>query len=115
MTTVEYLAGAELPSVPIVWLDTSDNVIDFSTGWTFTLKVGVAGLPAVLTKTDGIAGANPVPTKESGAPNVTITWDAGELDDLTPRAWTCQLQAHNTATDKDRIRSFLLQIVEGVA
>ena len=52
-----YIIGAELPDLPITWQDSAGDIIDFSTGWTFTLKLGTAGNPAVLTKTTGISGA----------------------------------------------------------
>lgn len=89
-----YAIGSELPDYPVTWQDSSGALINFASGWTFTLKLGHPGRDAVLTKTDGITGA-------ATAPNVTITWDAGEFDDLDPGTYVLQLFARNGA-GKDR-------------
>lgn len=107
MTTVEYVKGSELPDLAITWTDTNGDVINFETGWTFTVRVGVAGQEAEITKETGIDGS-------ATAPNVVVSWSAGELDDLVARVWACQITARNTATGKDRIRSLLLQIMEPI-
>lgn len=107
MTTVEYVKGSELPDLAITWTDTNGDVINFATGWTFTVRIGVEGQEAEHTKTSGISGA-------ATAPNVTVAWSAGELDDLAARVWSCQVTARNEATGKDRTRSLLLQIISGV-
>lgn len=107
MTTVEYVKGSELPDLAITWTDTNGAVINFETGWTFTVRIGVEGQAAEHTKTTGIDG-------NATAPNVVIAWSAGELDDLAARVWACQITAHNEATGKDRIRSMFLQILEPI-
>jgi len=107
MTTVEYTIGAELPDIAISWTSESGAVIDFSTGWTFTVKVGNPGETALLTKTTTITGA-------AVAPNLTIAWAAGELDAVGSGAWQCQITAHNTASNKDRIRTFVLKLLPAI-
>jgi hypothetical protein len=108
MTTVEYTIGAELPDTAITWTDESGNLINFSSGWTFTVKVGDQGKTALLTKSTGITGA-------AAAPNLTIAWAAGELDGVGSGAWACQVTAHNTASAKDRIRTFSIKLLPAIA
>lgn len=93
-----YIQGADDPALQITWKSDAGSIIDFSSGYTFTLKVGIPGSAALLTKTTGIAGA-------AAAPNVTITWaTSGELNTLTPGTYTCQLTA--TASSRQRIITF---------
>lgn len=105
MTTVSYTLGAELPDVAIAWTDEAGNLIDFSTGWTFQVKVGNPGEAALLTKTGGITGA-------ATSPNLTIAWSAGELDAVGSGAWSCQVKATNAG--KDRIRTFSLKLLPAI-
>lgn len=80
--------GAELPDRGIEWRDANGNIIDFSSGWTWQLKIGLtADGTAAITKTTGITGA-------ATSPNVTISFSAGELDGLTVETeYVCQLMA----------------------
>lgn len=89
--------GSELPDRGFAWYDRTGAVIDFSSGWTFQLKIGLtAGGPAAITKTSGIAGAATIP-------NVTVSFSAGELDALDAEtSYVCQL----TATSGGRQRDF---------
>lgn len=89
-----YAIGSELPDYPVTWRDGDGAVIPFDAGWSFTLKLGHPGRAAVLTKTEGITGA-------ATAPNVTVTWDAGEFDDLDPGTYVLQLFARDE-DGKDR-------------
>lgn len=98
----EHTIGSELPDDAFEWTDAQGAVIDFSTGWTFSVEVGFPGQDPVLTKTVGITGA-------ATSPNVTIAWAAGELDDpLTAGQWPGWITATNSG--KDRKRSFLLRL-----
>jgi hypothetical protein len=92
MSIVRYFANAERPTLRLTWYDDDDNLIDFSSGYTWSLKVGNPGSAALLTKTSGITGA-------ATAPNVTIAWTAGELN-LTPGTYTYQLTATTSALDR---------------
>lgn len=101
---VDYVLGAELGDLRITWLDEDGDVIDFSSGWTFQLKLGPAkSAAAALTKTTGIVGA-------ATAPNLTVAWAAGELDNLTVRNYVLQVKA-TRPDSKDRIMQGNLRII----
>lgn len=104
---VEYIQGAELPDVAVTWQDEETGLLDFSTGWTFTARIGQPGSVAEITKTTGISGA-------AIAPNVIIAWTADELDSLAPGSYTVDLEAKNTGSSKDRKRSFQMTILPQV-
>jgi hypothetical protein len=104
MMIFEHTLGSELPDDAFEWTDAQGAVIDFSTGWTFSVEVGFVDQDAVLTKDEGISGA-------ATSPNVTISWAEGELDDpLTAGGWPGWITAVNTASGKERKRSFLLKL-----
>lgn len=94
--------GQELPALPLVWLASDGSVIDFSTGWTFTVKISAASAPTttLVTKTSGITGA-------ATSPNVTIDWSTSELSGLmvSPLGslFVVRVSARRTADDKDRV------------
>lgn len=90
-----YYIGSELPDYPVTWRDSAGAVPNFASGWTFTLKLGFPGRAPVLTKTTGITGA-------ATAPNITVSWDAGEFDDLDPGTYVLELFARQTSSGKDR-------------
>lgn len=102
-----YYEGAELPDVEITWLDPDGNVINFASGYTFAVRIGIAGESAQVTKTSGINGA-------AAAPNITISWDAGELDALNPGEYDLDIIATD-GSGKDRIQSTTLTILAAVA
>ena len=103
-TVGPYIQGSDLPDLAISWRDRDGTLHDFSSGWTFELKVGDPGSAAILTKTDGITGA-------ATAPNLTIAWaTSGELNNLTPGVHHCQLTATRTADSKHRRKSFQLKV-----
>jgi hypothetical protein len=108
-TTIEYTAGAELPDLALELLDASGTVIDFSSGWTFTVRVGpTAGGAALFTKTTAISGA-------ATSPNVVVGWStAGELSALAPGQYRLELWCRRTADSKDRCFAFPLRIVAGL-
>jgi hypothetical protein len=104
---VSYIKGAELPDVAITWNDQDTGLLDFSTGWTFTLKIGTPGQTAALTKSSGISGA-------ATAPNVIIAWAPGELDPLAPGTYTVDVEARHTVSGKDRKQSFPMTMTAAV-
>ena len=57
MSVLRYHRTAELPELAMWLEDDAGALIDFSSGWSFELKIGTPGSPALLTKTTGIAGA----------------------------------------------------------
>lgn len=94
--------GQELPSWPIYWRErttetAAPSLIDFSSGWTFTLRIAKQSAPtvAVATKTTGITGA-------STGPNVTIDWATTDTATLDPGAYLVTLVARRAADSKDR-------------
>lgn len=102
MTIPIYMDGADLPDIALTWLDDEGNTIDFSSGWTFELRAGTPGSTAIIEKTTGLTGA-------AAAPNVTVSWDEGELDDLTHGIHYCDVIATRTADGKDRHMRFKIR------
>lgn len=92
--TLRFVVGSELPDKQLTWRDSTGNVIDFSTGWTFTLKIAT---PTTTTKSSGITGA-------ATAPNIKIVVTAAEWDALPAGGpYLAQLWAHRTSDNKDRV------------
>lgn len=102
MTVYAYRADQELPSIPLVWKDGNGNLIDYSSGWTFSAKVCAASAPTttLLTKSSGITGA-------ATSPNVTISWSTSDFTGLTAStqgtAYYVYVYARQTATSKDDV------------
>jgi len=101
---ITYYKGAELPNVLVSWFDSQGAVIDFSTGYTFTVKIGKAGQSALLTKTTGIVGA-------ATEPNITISWNTDDLAALNPDTYDMNIIANLTSGNKDRIQSTPITIL----
>jgi hypothetical protein len=91
-----YRADQETPSFAVAWSDRDGNLIDFSTGYTFELKLvhRTTGTLA-LTKTSGITGA-------ATSPNIIAAWSSGELA-ITPGPY----RVHITATTGGADRMFM--------
>jgi hypothetical protein len=85
--TLTYHATAARPAAELWLLDDDGSLIDFSSGYTFTLRVGAKDEAAILTKTTGITGAAGAGVEPTGTPNVVITWTAGELDIVRAAHW----------------------------
>jgi hypothetical protein len=99
LSTLRYHKTPERPSAEL-WLEDIDGtLIDFASGYTFSLKIGNKGSTALLTKTSGITGAAGAGSEPSGTPNVVIAWTAGELA-LTAGRYTWQLTATSSALDR---------------
>lgn len=107
-----YHKNAERPATELWWFDDDGSLIDFSSGYTFSLKIGNPGSTALLTKTSSITGAAGAGVEPTGTPNVTITWTAGELA-LTPGTYTFQLTA--TTSSLDRTCAGTIQILDVVS
>ena len=99
MAAVRYYQGAERPSLDMWLLDDDGDLIDFSSGYTFVLRVGQIGSAAALEKTGGITGAAGSGQELSGTPNVSVTWSSGELD-LVPGSYEWQLVATTGGLDR---------------
>lgn len=92
-----YVQGSDLPDLTFEWKDGSGNVIDFSSGYTFVLKIGTPGAAAALSKSTGITGA-------ATSPNVTVSWaTSGELNTLATGVYTLQLIVTRSSDSKQRI------------
>lgn len=96
---LHYYAHDERPSAEIWWQDDDGTLVDFSSGYTFSLKVGVPGSAALLTKTSGITGAAGAGSEPTGTPNIVVAWTAGELN-LTPGIYALQLKATTSSLDR---------------
>lgn len=106
---ISYYKTAERPSLELWLVDDAGDLIDLSSGYTFSLKIGEPGSAALLTKTSGITGAAGAGTEPDGTPNVTVAWTAGELA-LTPGVYVAQLTA--TTSSLDRVWTFPIQILD---
>jgi len=100
LPVIEYVVGAELPDQSLVWKDYLGQVINYSTGWTFTLRLATA---TTTTKSSGITGA-------ATAPNITVTWTAAEWDSVPVGQWQAQLWARRTADSKDRVMPLVVNV-----
>jgi hypothetical protein len=109
--TASYKRTAERPSLEIWWYDRTGALIDFSSVYTFSLKLGNTGETALLTKTTNITGAAGSGSAPSGDPNITVAWASGDLD-LDAGVYACDLTA--TTSSLDRVMSFPIQITETV-
>ncbi len=110
-TKVRYHKEAERPSLSLWILDDDGSLIDFSSGYSFELKIGIGGQAALLTKTSGITGATGSGSEPDGTPNVTVAWSSGELN-LTPGTYALQLKA--TTGGADRLFELLIVILDVV-
>lgn len=106
MIEVTYVRGAERPTLQLWWVDDTDALIDFSSGYTFSLTIG-DGTTATVTKTSGITGAAGAGTNPTGTPNIVVAWSASELD-IAAGQYVAQLVA--TTGGLERIGRFGFRI-----
>ena len=93
-----YVIGDELGDLTITWRDDAGALIDFSTGYTFVLKIGAKGSAALITKST--AGDF---TGAATAPTLPVRWNTtGELNSLTAGLYTVQVAATRTSGTKVR-------------
>lgn len=74
---------ASLPDLTFTWVDANGEPIDFSSGWTFVMKIGRPPNAASIIKTSGIIGYS----GSDGGANLVVTWDVAELNQLTGGRW----------------------------
>jgi len=99
-----YVQGSDLPDLGIEWYDSDGNVRDFSTGWTFVVKVGTPGSAALFSKSSGIVGSATIP-------NLTISWStSGELNTIAAGLYSADIIATRTADNKQLIRRIMLPV-----
>jgi len=98
--TLEYpTPAANLPSANFLWLDSSGNPLDFSSGWTFSMKIGQPPNSYAILKTTGLLGL----TSTNGSSNLIVTWANNELSNLTSGRWYFQITATQTSNGAQRI------------
>lgn len=96
----KYYTDQELPPMPITWRDRDGNVRDFSTGYTFTVKLALKTAPTVvvLTKSSGITGS-------ASEPNYLVDWSTTDWSGLSHSAtgvdYLVYAYARRTADSKD--------------
>lgn len=103
-----YVQGADLPDLEIAWSDSNGHLIDFSSGWTFSVLVGKAGKAAEFEKTEDITGA-------ATDPNVLIAWADTEINSLAAGAWSVLVKATRAADGKQRRMKATIFVVPGVS
>jgi hypothetical protein len=106
-----YFRTAERPDIQM-WLQDEDGaLVDFSSGYTFSFKLGHPTQAAVFTKTTGITGAAGSGVQPTGTPNVTLTFTAGELSAVATGTYTWQLTATTGGLDRVWDGKFTLKAV----
>jgi len=101
--------AASLPDAQFTWLDHQNNVIDFSTGWTFKMTIGRPPNSAAITKTTNISGTSGLDGDGNPIPNLNVVWGNSELSVLTSGVWYFQITATNSS-GQQRILSGSLRI-----
>lgn len=98
-----YHYAADRPATELWIYDRAGNLIDFSSGYTFSFKVGGTYASPTLNKTSGITGGAGSGSEPTGTPNVTITWTAAELATAlgsTRGRYTCWLTCTTSSLDR---------------
>lgn len=104
MSTPAYTIGDELGDLGVFWRDTYGNLIDFSSGYTFSLKVYDSTGTAWFTKTTGMTGAAGSDTTDPKTPNLTVAWaTSAELTTITTTGtYPLRITATRSADSKTR-------------
>jgi hypothetical protein len=100
--------GAELPDIGITWYQQDGvTLYNFSSGWTFTVRIGTPGVAALITPT--AVGA-------ATAPNITISFAVDALNTIPAGTYHLDVTPRFTGTSKDLdTRTWLFQVLESVA
>jgi len=102
-TNITMYNDQELPSLSLAWTDDTGALIDFSAGWTFTVKLARSTAPAttLLVKTTGITGSS-----GSTGSNLVIDWSttdwAGLEAAVNGSSYVVHVAARRTADSRDR-------------
>lgn len=100
-SNISYIQGAELDSLGIEIEQGDGTLVDMSSGWTFSLKVGTSAATA-FTKTTGISGT---------VSGMTVNWAiSGELNTLAAGAYIGEITATRTGDSRQYRRQFILTI-----
>lgn len=113
---LRYYITADKPDIELWLLDDDGDLIDFSTGYTFSFKIGTqVGTTALLTKTSGITGAVGAGSEPDGTPNVVVAFTAGELGTAVTTAGNYVWQLTCTKASADRVFTGLWEALAVVA
>ena len=115
---VSYVEGSTLPDLEVWWPDPdgSGDLVDFSTGYTFSVVVGRRSA-VEFTKSSGLTGAagSGDGSEPADVPNLTVQWSASDLGALTPGLYTLELVATRDGDSRVRRRQARLRIERSVA
>lgn len=113
MSQLSYVAGADLPDAQLKVRNGDETYPDFSSGYTFQIKVAPAGsTTASFTKSTGITGA----AGSATAANVVVAWStSGELNSLSPGFYTLMLFVTRTSDSKTWPVPYSLEITEAIS
>lgn len=91
---IRYARGATRPDTRLWIFGDDKTLINFSTGYTFFVRIGNRGWPALLDKSTGITGQAGTGNKDTlgSIPNLIITWASGDLD-IDPGEYSLQINA----------------------
>lgn len=95
MARRSFYRDQELPDIPLEWEDDDGQLIDFSTGWTFTWQIGRDG-QLFINKTTGITGS-------ATSPNLLLAFTAGEFAGLPAGIYQLIIYARRTSDGKDAV------------
>ncbi len=111
--TLRYYVGSDLPDTQITVRNGDGTYPDFSSGYTFAVKVAPAGsTSASFTKSTSITGA----AGSATVANVSVSWaTSGELNSLTAGYYILQLQVTRSSDSRQWIDQFPLEIVAAVS
>lgn len=110
-TTAEYTIGDEIADLGLFWFDSYGTLIDFSTGYTFTVTMTNSdGTSQFSAKTSGITGA--AGSIATDTPNVVVAWaTSSEISSITTPGVYKFFCTARRADNKDRTFRGLIRIV----
>jgi hypothetical protein len=107
MTVIRYTKGDELEGIDVTWPQPDGTPYNFTSGWTFTARIGIPNVAAVVQKTTGFTGS-------ATFPNLRLAWTAGDLAAIPTGSYHLDITARLTVGTLDVTRTWLFQILDGV-
>lgn len=92
-----YKLDQELPDYILTGLDYDGSIVDFSSGWTFTVKIALATAPTAQLATPGTV------TGAATSPNLRIGWGTSAWAGLTAGDYVGLVYCRRTADSKDLV------------
>lgn len=102
---IQLIKGQTRPALTFTWKDSSGNVLNFSTGFTGTCKIGEKGATALTTIASVALAAT--------SPNVTVTPTTAEMAPLVVGE-TYILQLSIASASEPRIKQWKVTILPAV-